>query len=304
MDKKTFYKELTERLVKLGLPNEYIDSHIAQFDGYFSGKNDSEISLEIEKLGDLDKVARRIKRMTDKAINGANPQDNSENEHRKKAVKHEEKADEAVVNVENTENYSDSAIDDDVTVFEDSHHNDFEEAFSEDFEYVNDDHATKRGRSLIRRESDNSLADLPVDQKTMDERKKKFMIIFFSTLPITIAVILATVGIFGFVFCALAMVILLAIGGLVFVTAAGTLISVFGLIFGASQMLTSVPVGLYECGVSIMIGAFALALGVLVYNFAVRLMPYAARWLLVFVKYVIRKYRELYVHLKKEWLGL
>ena len=105
-------------------------------------------------------------------------------------------------------------------------------------------------------------------------------------------------------FFGVAIVILISIGTLIFVTAAGTLVSVFGLIFGVSQMINNVPVGLYECGVAIMIGAFALAIGILVYNFAVRFMPLVAKWLIQFVKYVIRKYRELYVNLKKECIGL
>ena len=43
MDKQTFYAELTERLLNVGLSNEFIERHLTQFDSYFKGKNDDEV---------------------------------------------------------------------------------------------------------------------------------------------------------------------------------------------------------------------------------------------------------------------
>lgn len=312
MDKQTFYAELTKKLLSLGLSSEYVDRHISQFDGYFAGKSDEEVAREIEKLGDLDKVAKRIKRMTEKAIKEAEEESSASNENaeQKDEVinRDESEINEAVVSEDSIsdEDESNDSGDEDVTVFvkDPIVQDDPSEALFYDEQSASENHGTKRGSSLLQSYNDNSLAASDISPEVLEQNRKKFWTIFFCTLPITLAVLFATAALFAFGFFTIAMIIIIAVGGLIFVTASGTLVSVFGLIFGASQMLSSIPVGLYECGISIMIGAFALALGVLVYNFAVRLMPYAAKWLLVFVKYVIRKYREFYVYLKKECLGL
>ena len=300
MDKQTFYAELTEKLLNVGLSHEYIERHLAQFDSYFKGKNDEDVEKEIAKLGDLDKVAARIKRMTEKAINEAK----AENE----AKKIEESKAPVIVNREDDEiekepiSVSANDLDSDVVVFDKAPSKEPSIDTTDD-EIKAESHGTKRGE-MVHLDSESSVTAAPIDPEIIEQNRKKFWIIFAATLPITLAIIAATVMAFGFMFFGVAIVILFSIGALVFVTAAGTLVSVFGLIFGVSQMITSVPVGLYECGVAIMIGAFALAIGILVYNFAVRFMPIVAKWLLKLVHYVIRKYRELYVNLKKECIGL
>mgnify|MGYP000688562030 FL=1 len=70
MDKQTFYAQLAGKLTELGVGEEYINRHLTQFDGYFSDKSDEEVSEEIAKLGSIDRVAARIKRITDKIADG------------------------------------------------------------------------------------------------------------------------------------------------------------------------------------------------------------------------------------------
>ncbi len=300
MDKQTFYAELTERLLNVGLSQEYIDRHLAQFDGYFKGKNDDQVSAEIAKLGDLDKVAARIKRMTEKAISEAR----EENEAKQRETQNEPiivNRDDDEINDE-TVNIAPGSLDDDVLVFDKVTDSEPSVESADDDVRV-EAHGTKRGE-IVQIDTDTSVTSAPIDPRIIEQNRKKFWVIFAATLPITLSILAATAAAFALMFFGVAIVILISIGTLIFVTAAGTLVSVFGLIFGVSQMLTSVPVGLYECGVAVMIGAFALAIGILVYNFAVRFMPIVAKWLLKFVHYVIRKYRELYVNLKKECIGL
>ncbi len=300
MDKQTFYAELTERLLNIGLSSEYIERHLAQFDSYFKGKNDDQVAEEIAKLGDLDKVATRIKRMTEKAISEAR----EENETKQREAQNEPivvNRDDDEINSE-TINVSHDNTDDDVLVFDKA--TDSEPSLeSSDNDVRVETHGTKRGE-IVQIDSDTSVTSAPIDPEIIEHNRKKFWMIFAATLPITLSILAATAAGFALMFFGVAIVILISIGTLIFITAAGTLVSVFGLIFGVSQMLASVPIGLYECGVAIMIGAFALAIGILVYNFAVRFMPIVAKWLLKFVHYVIRKYRELYVNLKKECIGL
>lgn len=304
MDKQTFYAELTERLLNVGLSREFIERHLAQFDSYFKGKTDEEVAAEIKKLGDLDKVAARIKRMTEKAINEAKEENDAKQNDVEKAPvivnRDENEINDEVQIVAPAKEVPDN-IDDDVIVFD--RVTDDQSAKNTDGEANTDGPGTKRGE-IVNADPDSSITSAPIDPEIIEQNRRKFWIIFAATLPITLAVLAGTAFGFALMFFAVAIVILISIGTLVFVTAAGTLVSVFGLIFGVSQMLGNLPVGLYECGVAIMIGAFALAIGILVYNFAVRFMPIVAKWLLKFVRFVIRKYRELFVHLKKECIGL
>ncbi len=305
MDKQTFYNELSDRLLKLGLSREYIERHLAQFDSYFDGKNDDEISKEIAKLGDLDKVAARIKRMTEKAIIEAQEENEAMNDQQHNEaviINRTEDIDNDDIGAVSVSFDEENLSDDDMHVFESSVHN--EQIIDSANEPSGlEPHGTKRGVT-IKTDNQSSITSAPIDPSVIEKNRRKFWLIFAATLPITVALIAATAAAFGFVFFLIAVVMLIAIGALIAVTAAGTLVSVFGLIFGASQMLSNVPVGLYECGVAIMIGAVAIAVGILVYNFAVRLMPLAAKLLLSFAHYVARKYRELYVYLKKECIGL
>ena len=306
MDKQTFYAELTERLLNVGLSQEFVDRHLAQFDSYFKGKTEEEIASEIKKLGDLDKVAARIKRMAEKASN--EEFDNSSDAkhcdgHNEPIIvnREENEMKEDAQGITSTDNAPDN-LDDDVIVF-DKIPDDNADTGSEGADAHNEVHGTKRGEAVIL-DADGSITVAPIDPETIAQNRRKFWAIFVLALPITLSVIAATAAGFALMFFALGIIILVSIGALIFVTAAGTLVSVFGLIFGVSQMLTSVPIGLYECGVAIMIGAFALAIGILVYNFAVRFMPLVAKWLMKFVRFIIQKYRELYVNLKKECIGL
>lgn len=305
MDKQTFYAELTERLLKIGLSHEYIDRHLVQFDGYFKGKSDDEIEAEIAKLGDLDRVAARIKRMTEKAIKDAQLE-NSAKSQSNKQIQEENIPDEGTVKADSEstqpDNSSEEIQDDDVVVFEpvDEKEHEIENVSREP---ISEPHGTKRGE-IAMTDNNDSISSAPIDPELIEQNRRKFWTMFAVALPVTLAVIAGTVFGFGLMFFAVALVILMSICTLIFVTAAGTLVSVFGLIFGVSQMISNVPIGLYECGVAIMIGAFSLAIGILVYNFAVRFMPIVAKWLLNFVHYVIRKYREIYVNLKKECIGL
>ena len=293
MDKQTFYSELSSRLVTLGIPDDFISRHIAQFDAHFNGKNEDEIAAEISKLGDLDKVAARIKKMTDKVINEANIEQEATNTENASSVTVSEPSPnikapaKAVKENEAKQPISSSAPDQDEFV---------RIASKEDHIHIKPENTVQ--------ERINTISNAPIDPEELSRNRKKFWTWFAIALPLIAIVIGLTAFAFAFAFFMLAMMILISIGLLVFITAGGTVMSVMGLIFGVSQMLSSVPVGLYECGVAICIGAIALFVGILIYNFAVRLMPFAAKQLLVFVKYVIKKYREIYIYIKKECVGI
>ncbi len=359
MDKKTFYQQLSEKLTELGVSDDYINRHLKQFDGYFAGKSDEEVAKEIEKLGDMDRVAARIKRMTDKIIQAEQSEQEEGEPARKEpspaeAVKEEsapavssnratgvpsakgqpgaERADVSAAPVEKKPEGEKKAEETPgrkeaeerairrereelmlrmpgatgVTPSQKQRRTVEEAATGAGKPAQEDEVAAPVKRSKL---ADDDFVDLdrishtPPDPETIRKNTRKFWILFAVTLPVTIAVLLAGGFLFAFLFFLIAVLIIASVALLVAITAVGTLLSVFGLIFGVAQMISSMPIGLYECGLSIIIGSGALFCGILVYNFAVRLMPFAAKWLLVLLKFVIKKLRELYIYLKKECIG-
>ena len=291
MDKQTFYSELISRLQKLGIPDDFITRHIAQFEAHFKGKSADDVNAEIAKLGDLDKVAARIKKMTDNVIEEARL------EQEKNSVQAQESKNETIQN----SNVSRQAENED----------DVKLAFSnqkiQDNDYieyeVKEEHIHVRNEKPVH-ERVNSIRNAPIDPETIAKNRRKFWLLFILTLPLTAITLAITGSVFALAFFAIAVIILISVGVLVLITALGTVVSVLGLIFGVSQMLSNLPVALYECGIAICVGSIALFCGILVYNFAVRLMPFLAKCLLIFMRFVFRKYRELYIYLKRECVGI
>lgn len=328
MDKQTFYAQLAGKLTELGVGEEYINRHLTQFDGYFSGKSDDEVSAEISKLGSIDRVAARIKRITDKMISEEaqeNPEVTDKPEtvepevseqihapHSQPEQSHQAPARQGIKRQPNSPNErknghptSSRSLEPDQT--EDNRRENISSAPSTEPEESKAE--AQMPQPIDRPEIKTAEERQPVgyavpDEETIKRNTTKFRIIFAATLPLTLAVLLAIAFLFGITFFAIAVLIIIAVGILVAMTAAGTFVSLFGLIFGVAQMISSMPIGLYECGLSIIIGSSVLFCGILVYNFAVRLMPYAAKWLLVFAKYVAKKLKELYIYLKKECIGI
>ena len=303
MDKQTFYAQLAGKLTELGVGEEYINRHLTQFDGYFSDKSDEEVSEEIAKLGSIDRVAARIKRITDKMIS-----DESQTESPADAVSAPE---ESTVKSEAPQPQKPPTQPRKAPPTQDQNSRQAPPDDGGTGENGNSGSPVPQPvNSRINRPEVKHVDDFqPVgytapDPETLKRNTQKFRIIFAATLPLTLAVLLAIAFLFGAAFFAIAVLIIAAVGLLVAMTAAGTLASVFGLIFGVAQMISSMPIGLYECGLSIIIGSSVLFCGILVYNFAVRLMPYAAKWLLVFAKFVVKKLKELYIYLKKECIGI
>ncbi len=129
---------------------------------------------------------------------------------------------------------------------------------------------------------------------------KMFWILFGVSLPITIPLALAVLGVFALMWGGLAGIIVGAIAALVGVVTAGTALSLVGIIYGIVQLFTSVATGLYEIGIGIVVAGIVIAVGILLYNFAVRLMPILIKLVWRLFKYVLERLRELFNYLRKE----
>lgn len=309
MDKQTFYTQLSEKLSELGVSDEYIARHLRQFDSIFSEINDEEIEEKIAQLGSIEHVAARIKRMTDKMI--SNDEQKKENGDKDINVSSEEplsnnQPSEDREKIANTEKFACDITNNQMS----NTISGLKKVDNNEKPPVNTEpEADFMEESFLNPEIENvdsqiSSLSPPPDEETERKNTIKFWLIFALTLPISLSLVFAIVFVFATAFFSIAMLIIVAVALLVAITAVATVTSVFGLIFGVAQALSCLPIGLYECGLSVIIGSLAMFVGILVYNFAVRLMPYAAKWLKIFAKYVYKKLKALYIYLKKECIGI
>ena len=152
-------------------------------------------------------------------------------------------------------------------------------------------------------------ADEPVrlPEYTAEEEipnSKMFWILFAISLPITFPLFLIFIGAFAAVWLGLAGLVAASVGVLTALVACGAAGSLIGIVYGVIQLVTSVPLGLYEIGIGIITVGAVMFMGILIYNFAVRLVPYAMRlWWRLFL-HVLNKLKSLFNFLRKESVKL
>ncbi len=127
---------------------------------------------------------------------------------------------------------------------------------------------------------------------------KKFYIIFGCTSPIWIFLLLCVVTLFMAVIGAFALAIVAIIAVLVAAVALGTTVSVVGIVYGATQLFTYAPIGLYEIGLGLKIGGWLMLGGIIAYNVAVRLLPFLIKKVLELFVFTAHKVVELYFYVK------
>ncbi len=119
-----------------------------------------------------------------------------------------------------------------------------------------------------------------IDKQQKSDNAWLYVMLLVITLPIAVALILIAFTLYlGFwVVLALAMIACIAVL-IVFVTVF-SIVSIVGIVYGVVQLITGlVPVGLFEIGLGIIIGAAVMFIGILVYNFAVRFIPFGMKLL-------------------------
>lgn len=127
-----------------------------------------------------------------------------------------------------------------------------------------------------------------------------FWVLCAVSLPITLPLALAGIAVFAGGWLGLLGLIIGSIALLVCGAAVGTALALVGIIYGISQLFSVVPIGLYELGLGIMIGSVVMFAGILLYNFAIRLLPLIMRlWGRLF-RYVCGRIRVLFGFLRKE----
>lgn len=146
----------------------------------------------------------------------------------------------------------------------------------------------------------DSLDEIPVDELPKVKGTPAFWAIFFLTLPITIPIIAIIFAIFFVVIASMAVLIVGLIVSLIGIVAAGSALALVGIVYGVTQTFSTLPIGLYEIGLGILIGGTAMFSGIIVYNIAVRFLPFAIRYVIRFMKYSAKRIKYLFYYLKKE----
>ncbi len=142
--------------------------------------------------------------------------------------------------------------------------------------------------------------------RTPTERDKttKGVAIFWSvlivTLPITLTLLIAILALFGVAFLGIILAIIGLVAGMIGVVAAGCGLALVGIIYGITQLFSFVAAGLYEIGLGVMIIGGALLAGVILYNLAIRFLPWVMKWLTVFFVFVFHRLRNLFYLARRE----
>lgn len=123
-----------------------------------------------------------------------------------------------------------------------------------------------------------------------------FLVILLCTLPLSLAFLALYVGAFGVMFAALCGVIALLVAALIAFVAAGASVSLIGIIYGITQLITatSTAPGLYEIGLGLTVAGVVMLGGILIYNCAIRLIPYLIRLLGVLFRFCTAKLKQLF----------
>lgn len=146
------------------------------------------------------------------------------------------------------------------------------------------------------------LDEVPVEIEEDEPVKGSlaFWVIFISTLPLTLTILFGMAIIYLSVFIALSAAIAGLVAALVAIVASGSALALISLIYGITQTFSAMPIGLFELGLGLIIGGIAMLGGILIYNFAVRFLPFTIKKFLEFTIYSLQMLRKLFIHLKKE----
>ncbi len=128
---------------------------------------------------------------------------------------------------------------------------------------------------------------------------KLFWILFVVTANIWIPLGLFALALFAAAWLGIAALMVGAIACMVALVAAGSALALVGIIYGIVQLFTSLAVGLYEIGLGIVIIGAVMLSGILIYNFAIRVVPILFSLLYKFFRYCLKKLKQLFNFLRK-----
>ncbi len=289
MTKDIFLSLLEHKLKDGGMPKEIVDKSVSHFNEHLSGMSDEECSAYIDKLGGDDAVCAQLLSEFRK------------NEKQKETVK-------KTVEAKEVKDIKDLLDDDDVKPKKSAK---AEEYFS--------DGDVKTPSPKPERKAPANASGV---KKATDPRKKagtgaktapkavsktgkktdgnnKFTVGLIIASPVLLVLAAIIAAFFASLYAAVALAVIAFAVLLVVLTAFGTAFAVIAIIYGVTQMTAAGGAGLYEMGLGVIAGGITMFLGILMYNFIVRLAPFIYKKLFVFIKFVIEKIKQLYKNVKE-----
>ena len=126
-----------------------------------------------------------------------------------------------------------------------------------------------------------------------------YVLLLVITIPIAVALILAAAVLYLGFWVVLALAMIACIAVLVVFVTVFAIIAIVGIVYGVVALITgNTPVGLFEIGLGVMVGAAVMFIGILVYNFAVRFIPFIMKLLARLFRAGFRAIRNGYQVLK------
>ncbi len=145
-------------------------------------------------------------------------------------------------------------------------------------------------------------------KKIKKEKKEKekvkgtplFWTLLILTLPITLPLFLTVCALFGVAYTIVTVLIIGCCAAMLSVVVVGTALALIGIIYGIIECFDTVPIGLYEIGVGIIVGGVTMLVSVLLTNLAIRLIPKLYKHIGRIGKNVFGRIGDLYIKIKKE----
>ena len=284
-DKQSFLDKLHAALVKRGIADADIRPYIERFDRFYDRMVSDQSEVSAESLSDIENIADNIAAQIGERYNEINRL--AERTMTMGTVKADDpppaplsKAIPAPEPIPEEEDYE--LVEENAPTGLVPASDGLEEIFDDELEEV----------------PSNRLPDYEEEEPAPNSTM--FWVLFAVSLPVTVPLALAGLAVFLAVWAAMIALILAAVGALVLLTAGGSALSLVGIIYGVIQLFSVVPVGLYEIGMGVIIAGVIMFVGILIYNVAVRLLPFLMRMVWRLFCFVLKKLRVLFNFLRRE----
>lgn len=288
MDKNAFLRELALILRQRGLTDEEIRVRIEKISSFIDGLSQEERNALIGGTPNVAAIADKLfqNHATPKAT--AAVSDESASIAQKKtdgaSVK---KTDDATDNFKITSDYKKNA----------SHNKGGASAAQNPEIMRRDEEKLKQLKNEAQRPRKKQASQaLTLSQKYESERN--FWIIFFCCIPLLFLFGTVLLSVFVALFFGLIALIIILVAVLAIAVAAGSGVALIGIGYGIIQLLSDPAIGLYETGMGIMAAGITMLVGVLIYNAAIRFIPWIMRKLKQLFKFILKKLGVLAEYLK------
>ena len=301
-DKHSFLGRLKDRLISKGVSEADAEPYLLQFDKYYDRMvNDdlatAETLLDIESIADniASQVKERYEEIDRLAAMSMAPKEADDEQIPEDIPASEE----ALAEELSEDSLPTMEAQIPAVVLDDEDYGILEEDDAEPVVYEDYGDEFSVGEAVDElSDSSTRLPDYVEPEKIQES--KMFWVLFAASLPVTLPLAIIVLLIFGVMWGALAVVTAAAVAVLIGAVCAGTAVSLVGIIYGIVRLGEAVPVGVYEIGVGIVIAGVTTCVGILIYNFAVRLMPILFKLVSKLFKYTVNRLKELFNYLRKE----